>query len=671
MNILVFSHSSGLGGAQKALIDLIRLLIRDHQVSVMLPSLRGAFFDELKSMGVKCGLFPSHPSLPNPASTLLEYSNGKIDSLSSQLKNLDCDLIVANTITALPNILIAKELNIPCITYAHEYLSGEKDMIPHGCSSDFYLKLINTFSNHILCASEYVKKSFIDRNKCSVLYPFAPYPEFNNNQEIELNSAPISLLVIGVQSITRNAHFAITVLKALRLRGINLHLHFIGSENTGTYKLKQQMLIRGEKNIFLHAHLLDPYSIPGKKINLVCARSEAFGLTVPESLARGIPVIASRCGGPEEILSGEFLYDFNNIDECVRSIERVVFDYKKYSNLALQLYSTIAEKNSAIARMSTVKNSIESAFYEHQNPAKKDTFLNLDSFKKILNPVISVDQIIKNISDISKNSSHPRSCIEIQNLIDEEKGYPGSSIMKDILEFDVVPFGSSENMNILYKSGLGLSIELLANIKNSARQNMIAYILLRLSELRTSNPSPRILCIGDALGIDSIILASCDFDIDHIDLEGSLINKCTELNIKTAVNNVNEKLNIQVVSEPKAPYDAIIALEFIEHISNPKSFFGYLSKNLIPGGLLFISESFDGILDRTPTHLYSNEELASTLPVLAAPFFNLEDVNTLPFGKPYLFTKNMSDNISGDTFNFFTNPLFINSLVVSRGKIGF
>ena len=41
MNILIFSHTSSLGGAERALVDFVSLLIREHQVSVMLPSRDG------------------------------------------------------------------------------------------------------------------------------------------------------------------------------------------------------------------------------------------------------------------------------------------------------------------------------------------------------------------------------------------------------------------------------------------------------------------------------------------------------------------------------------------------------------------------------------------------------------------------------------------------------
>jgi 2-polyprenyl-3-methyl-5-hydroxy-6-metoxy-1,4-benzoquinol methylase len=235
----------------------------------------------------------------------------------------------------------------------------------------------------------------------------------------------------------------------------------------------------------------------------------------------------------------------------------------------------------------------------------------------------------------------------------------------------VVPFGQSENMNHLYKNGIGLAIELLANIKDAAKQNMIAYIVLRLQELKLSIPNPKILCLGDGLGVDSIILASSGFSVDYIDFDQSLMSRCAELNLKNAMESQNKELRLSILRTPDSPYDVIISLEVIEHVSDPRNFLKYINDNLKPGGLLFISECFDGIYDRWPTHLYLNEKFASTLPVLAAPFFKFEDVNTLPFGKPYLFSKNLTNFISKDSFNFFDDPIFLQSMINAKARTGF
>jgi glycosyltransferase involved in cell wall biosynthesis/2-polyprenyl-3-methyl-5-hydroxy-6-metoxy-1,4-benzoquinol methylase len=670
MNILIFSHTSSLGGAERALVDFLNLLSNEHQLSVMLPSQEGELVDRLRGMGVKCGVLPTGFSLPNPANTLLNFCDPKIETLVSQLKKLNYDLVISNTIVTLLGMLIGRELNIPCITYVHEYLP-DKDLAPHGCSSKFYLKLISSLSNHLLCASEYAKTPFLNQEKCSVLYPFAPYPEFKELHAPDENLKAFSLLVVGTKNRRKNTHFAITVLKALRLRGIELNLHIVGSDNFGSYKLNKQLTLRSEKNAFTHPHLLDPFKIPGKKINLICSHTEPFGLTVPESLARGIPVVASDSGGPSEILPTEWIYDVDDVDQCVRVIEKIVANYEEYSSQSKIRYLKLIEKNSIQSRKSKVSKAIELAVLDFNNESKEEIPLNLNWFKKILNPVITADQIIKNISVAFESSSHILSETQVHDFVKDEVKFPGSSVLKDMNTFDVVPFGHSENMNHLYKSGIGLAIELVANIKDKGKQNMIAFIVLRLQELRLSNQNPKILCMGDDLGIYSIILASCGLDVDYIDFDQSLMSRCAQLNLKTAMDRQKDDLKLSTLISPNKKYDVIISLEDIQKVTDPRIFLKYLSEKLVPEGLLFISECFDGIYDRSPTNLYLNEKFASTLPILAAPFFKMVDVNTLPLGKPYMFSKNLTNVVNEDFLEFFYDPFFLESLMTSKRRIGF
>ena len=671
MKILIFSHSSSEGGAEKALLDLTGYLLNDHDIFVVVPSENGELTNALRKLGIKYIILPIGFSLPNPSITLLQLNDEPTKNFIKQLIDSNFDLIINNTIVTLHGMLIAKKLNIPSITYAHEFLHKDQDLAPHGCSTNFYLTLVSSLSNHILCASEYVKSSFQEPDKCSIFYPFSPYEKIIESEKIVSDDDSLSLLVIGTKSKRKNIHFAITVTKALRLRGLKLNLHIIGSENSGSYKLKQQLQIRNEKNVFIHGHLEKPYEISGKKINLICANSEPFGLTIPESLARGIPVVSSRSGGPEEILSPEFLYDINSIDECVRCLENIIKNYDNFSLLSKKIYSNIIKKNNIEFRKNIISKSIALAISDYKKFPEKNISINLDDFEKIINPSITADQVIENISFISSQTSCPLSILKIHKLINDEIKSPGSSVLKDMHYFDAVPFGNSKNMDLLYKEGLGLAIELLINTNNPDKKIMLAFILLRLQELKQKIPAPKILCLGDGLGIDSITFASCGFSVDYLDFDQSLMAKCAELNFKTIKDNSDSNLDLSIIKKLTGIYDVIISLEVIEHISNPSAFLELIHASLKPEGLLFISECFDGVYDQWPTHLYVNEECASQLPILAAPFFNLLDINTNPLGKPYLFSKKLTISKDQNFESTFNDPIIFNSINNAKCKVGF
>lgn len=672
MKILIFSHGTFWGGAEKALMDLVDQLSVEHQVAILLPYSQGEMIDICRAKGLEIGFMSLDLSLPNPANFLLDFYRLDIEAYLGQFRESKFEFVITNTLANLQGLLIANRLNVPCLVYAHEYLLPKEGLSPHGCSAQYYLQMYMKGADHILCASQYVQSSFktSDAGKLSVLYPFSPY------QEPILKTAMhdgVSLLVIGGKLIRKNTHFALIVLKALRLRGINADLHIVGSDGDGTFKLNQQRDLRQENHVHISAHHPNPFTIGGaKKINLICALNEPFGLTMTESLYCGIPVVSSKCGGPEEVLPKDFLYETNNLDECVRTIENIVNNYDYYSTFSKNLYDDFIEKNNNLElRGQIINKAIEATTQNFKNKSNSQFNVDISHFKDILDLPIRAEEIISNIALVSQETAKPLTIADISSLINLEQQSPGSSVLRDIAQFDVVPFAYSKNMDQLYASGLGLAIELATHLNNPAKLKMLAYILLALKEKQSLVSSKlKVLFLGDGLGIDSIKIAQCGFDIDYLDFDNSLMSKCANLNIQTA-RRVNSNINIHIVEELSQKYDAIICLEVIEHVNDPSDFVKFISDSLNGEGIVLISECFDGIYDFWPTHLYANEEYSASLELLMAPYFYLDDVNTDPFGKPYFFRKKLSDTIDNNVYPLFSKSSLVGSFIRLKNKIGY
>jgi glycosyltransferase involved in cell wall biosynthesis len=79
------------------------------------------------------------------------------------------------------------------------------------------------------------------------------------------------------------------------------------------------------------------------------SRFETFSLICAEALACGIPVIATRCGGPEEIVSEDsgILIPVNNVDALTDAIRKMITEYKKYSSAEL---ATIAATTFSLSK---------------------------------------------------------------------------------------------------------------------------------------------------------------------------------------------------------------------------------------------------------------------------------------------------------------------------------
>jgi glycosyltransferase involved in cell wall biosynthesis/SAM-dependent methyltransferase len=662
MNILIFSHSCNFGGAENALISLVTELETEHNITISFPNTQGPLIDYFTSKNIKCVSLPLGFSLPNPNEALVKFSQVCNDNVIEQIKKIKFDMIICNTIVTLHGLMLAKILKIPSILYAHEKLEFDTDLAPHGCSPKFYLELVGMASNHIICASEYIKKSFnAFNNKVSVLYPFNEY--IQTIEPPTMKDDLVSISVIGIKSVRKNTHFAITVLKALRLRGMNAELHLIGQNGSGMHLLEQKLKIRSEPNIYVHPNQSDPYTIgSGKKITLITAICEPFGLTMMESLFRGIPVVASKCGGPEEVLPNSYLYALDDLDSCVRNIEDVISNYKTHSATAKKTYKSFIKKHTKTKRGSIITAAIHSATQDFTKNGNQFNLIKWEDFKILAEIPLSNEDIVKNIAEVMNASTDS---IEIQ--LAKERAAPGVSVMNDMRKFDVVPFATSDKLNNLYKDGTGLAIQLLSCISDIGKVSMLSYILLALREKQQIKPIKKVLCLGDGMGIDSIRFAQCGYDVDYLDFDSSKMGQIAELNFKKIKEN-NPTLKLNIVKTPAQKYDAVISLEVIEHVDDPVDFLKFIHSMMNEDGFLFISECFDGIYDIWATHILKHEEFSNLLPILASPYFKVIDINNNPFGKPYMFQK--IDAVSSDTVSFLKNREWVINFINTKLKIG-
>jgi len=672
MKILIFSHGTFWGGAEKALMDLVNHVSKEHQVAIIFPYDQGEFVDICRARGIEIGFMPLGLSLPCPANFLLDFYRLNIDAYVAEFKASKYDLVICNTLATLQGVVMAKLLNLPCLVYAHEYLLPKEGLSPHGCSARYYLDLYLSEANHILCASQYVLSSFGEptSSKLSVLYPFEDYPEAI---PYAASGDRISLLVIGGKLIRKNAHFALMVLKALRLRGVDADLYILGVDGDGTFKLNQQINLRQEKNAHILNHHPMPFTIGGsKKINLICASNEPFGLTMTEALSCGVPVVASKCGGPEEVLKEAFLYEIEDLEQCVRAIERIVKNYDEYALESKNIYRDFIEQNNTKAlRQDTINHALQSCVEDFKShPNASISFF--EKFKKLLTLPIPIEAICSNIALVSQNSFTPLATNTVESMVSKELIDPGHVSRQDFQFFDAVPFSASETMEQLSQKGMGKTIELAAYANILERQKIIAYVLLALEEKQSiCNKRIKILFVGDGLGIDSLKIAECGFDVDYLISSESLAGQCANLNFMIA-REKNAELKINYIHSIAATtYDAIVCLEVLQRIKDPEAFIKDLSHHIDDDGILLVSESFDGAYDSWPMNLYENEKYAGQLLLLMAPLFELVDMNRDPFAKPYCFKRRLAPlNFSSLNAELSKGPI-LNAFIHLKHKIGY
>jgi len=137
-----------------------------------------------------------------------------------------------------------------------------------------------------------------------------------------------------------------------------------GPERGGAHRLAEELGV-GDRVVFLGAQESIASLLNCADVALQPSATESFGLSILEALSTGVPVVSTRCGGPEEVvLHGQcgFLSEVGDVDDMSANLIRLLTDRELY------------ESFSRVARQRVVENyTIE-----------KVTGLYLDYYRRIL-----------------------------------------------------------------------------------------------------------------------------------------------------------------------------------------------------------------------------------------------------------------------------------------------
>lgn len=226
---------------------------------------------------------------------------------------------------------------------------------------NIWLKLITRYADAIICVSKKVYKSLPSSNKKKIIYDAIAAPIFGNL----IKSDTFTFIYVANFIEGKGQNHAIEAFAKTQLKGAKLI--FVGGdmskEKNKVYKnnLSQKVasLNLTSQIIFLD-FVSDIYSqLQKAHVSLVFSESESFSMVTLESLMNKIPVIATRCGGPEEIIEDKvngILVDNRNIDQMAKAMvtlyqnEELRKDLTKNTELVLTKFSISTSAN-ALAKI--------------------------------------------------------------------------------------------------------------------------------------------------------------------------------------------------------------------------------------------------------------------------------------------------------------------------------
>lgn len=232
---------------------------------------------------------------------------------------------------ASPAIFLKRELNLPFIITEH-WTQMNTDAISRRIMSQTFVYHV---ADKVICVSSALAASL--REKChveSLVINNMVSDQFFKTYRAEHHGEPFKF--IGIGALRKNKRFDILV-EAFALcqfpETVRLDIVGEGEERQlieskiSQYHLSEQVKLLGVRK-------------PEEVSDLLCksdcfvlsSRLETFAIVVVEALAKGLPVIATRSGGPETFVRPEdgILVPKENTEELAKAMKYMLSHYKNY-----------------------------------------------------------------------------------------------------------------------------------------------------------------------------------------------------------------------------------------------------------------------------------------------------------------------------------------------------
>lgn len=330
VKILVIAHDAGLGGAQRSLLELLeRLNPADYRPLVLAPT-PGPFVQAARRLGLKCLWGVSQRwvffSKPMALPALLRrpwrlFAHPYLWALISWLtlpirivllvalaRKEGVGLVYSNTITVLDGALLARVLGVPHVWHLRETVAGNPDLdfpFSLGWLPGFVLR----WSDRVIVNSHALSRQLFGArgdDKVRVIWNGIDLDQATRPSVPAGVPAGVPLTAIcGRLHERKGIPDYLAAVARLRQDHPNAHHLVIGTGQPEYLRRLHEEVDRlglGGRVHFLGDRPDARELMASVDVLVSAASQEPFGRSLVEAMAAGVPVVATRSGGPEEIV---------------------------------------------------------------------------------------------------------------------------------------------------------------------------------------------------------------------------------------------------------------------------------------------------------------------------------------------------------------------------------
>lgn len=320
IKILFISHSSGMVGAERSLLLLLKGIDRKRFEPIVVLPKSGSLENEISNLNITTYEIRSPWWMYGnqnmwrllfliPYNLILEII--ALFKLYMIIRKEDVDVIYTNTIVQFSGAIIALLLKKPHIWHIREIIPNNPDLkslLPNKILFSFILKS----SKKIICNSNAATEQFYDNkfdDNIKVVYNSVDIgvneKSFNYLSIHDVKKSDWLVVVVGTLQERKAQDDAIKACKIAKNVIPNIKLLIVGegNEKYRTYLKELINKLDMSDNVIFTGYRDDvPLILPHCNVLLMPSLNEPFGRVIIEAMAARIPVIGSNSGGIREII---------------------------------------------------------------------------------------------------------------------------------------------------------------------------------------------------------------------------------------------------------------------------------------------------------------------------------------------------------------------------------